>query len=423
MTAERSVLVVVLLATAMSNLDQSIVGVALPTLRRAFNADLRLIQWVILAYQVAIVATLLIAGRLSDRLGARRIFLAGLVLFTLASGLCGLALTAWQLVVFRGLQGIGAAMLVATGQVLLTEAYPAARRGSAMGSLHMAVAAGLTAGPSLGGLLIEAASWRVIFLINLPIGLFALWLAWGRLPRGVSQPAAGSLLTLSRCRSWPLLAGLLAAFLAFVALAANMFLIPFALQPLMGLSPARAGLVMIAVPLTILVVAPLSGRLTDRVGPRWPATAGIGVVAVAILLMAQLRADSAVPSAVLILVLYGIGAALFQAPNNAAVMTAAPEGARGTVSGLLALARSLGQIGGVALAGAIWGWRQEVYARSSGGIDPLGGALRDAFLVLAMIAVAAVVVAMLRRDARGEREVVPHDRAVRWPDPRGRGAP
>ncbi len=196
MTAERSVLVVVLLATAMSNLDQSIVGVALPTLRRVFNADLRLIQWVILAYQVAIVATLLIAGRLSDRLGARRIFLAGLVLFTLASGLCGLALTAWQLVVFRGLQGIGAAMLVATGQVLLTEAYPAARRGSAMGSLHMAVAAGLTAGPSLGGLLIEAASWRVIFLINLPIGLVALWLAWGCLPRGVSQPAAGSLVTL-----------------------------------------------------------------------------------------------------------------------------------------------------------------------------------------------------------------------------------
>ena len=423
MTPERSVLTVVLLATAMSNLDQSIVGVALPTLRRVFNAEVGLIQWVILAYQVAIVATLLIAGRLSDRLGARRIFLAGLSLFTFASGLCGLALSAWQLVVFRGLQGIGAAMLMATGQVLLTEVYPAARRGSAMGSLHMAVAAGLTAGPSLGGVLIEAASWRLIFLVNLPIGLFALWLAWGYLPKGGSQPTAGPLLNRSLVRSWPLLAGLLAAFLAFVALASNMFLIPFTLQPLMGLSPAHAGLVMIAVPLTILVVAPLSGRLTDRVGPRWPATAGISLVAVAILLMAQLRADSAVLFAVLILVLYGIGAGFFQAPNNAAVMTAAPEGSRGTVSGLLALARSLGQIAGVALAGAIWSRRHELYARDPGGIDPLGGALRDAFLVLAMVAVAAVVVSMLRGDRRGEQEDMSGDRAIPRSDPRGRVAP
>ncbi len=292
-----------------------------------------------------------------------------------------------------------------------------------MGYLHMAVAAGLTAGPSLGGLLIEAANWRVIFLVNLPIGLFALWLAWGHLPKGVNQPAVGPLLDRSLVRSWPLLAGLLAAFLAFVALAANMFLIPFALQPLMGLSPAHAGLVMIAVPLTILVVAPLSGRLTDRVGPRWPATAGISLVAVAILLMAQLRAESAVLFAVLILALYGIGAGFFQAPNNAAVMTAAPEGSRGTVSGLLALARSLGQIAGVALAGMIWSWRHELYARDPGGIDPLGGALRDAFLVLVMVAVAAVVVSMLRGDQRGEREDMIGDRAVPRSDPRGRVAP
>lgn len=409
MTPRRSVLAVVLLATAMSNLDQSIVGVALPTLRAVFEADIGLIRWVILAYQIGIVGTLLIAGRLADHIGPRRIFLGGLILFTLAAGLCGLALTAEQVIIGRGLQGVGGAMLLATGHALLTDAYPAGQRGTAMSFLHMAVAAGLTAGPSLGGLLIDVASWRAIFLAGLPIGLVTLWLAWSRLPRVVPQPAARPRPDRPLGRSWPLLSGLLAAFLAFVALAANMFLIPFALQPLMGLSPARAGLVMIAVPLTILIVAPLSGRLTDRIGPRWPATAGMGLVAVAILLMAQLRPASTIPFAVLVLVLYGMGAGFFQAPNNAAVMTAAPPGARGMVSGTLALARSLGQIGGVALASTIWSWRQAVYTRRPDSEDPLGGALRDAFLVLAAVAVIAVIVSMLRGDAPGEQEEIASD--------------
>ncbi len=396
MSTERPVLVVVLLAAAMSNLDQSIVGVALPTLRRVFGAEVGLIQWVVLAYQLGIAATLLVAGRLADLLGTRRIFLAGLALFTLASGLCGLALSAGQLIAFRGVQGIGAAMLLASGQALLVEASPAARRGTAMGFMHMAVAAGLTAGPSLGGLLLDRATWRLIFLVNLPIGLLVLRLAWSRLPRTGGQRIAGPLPDRSLVRSWPLVAGLLAAFLAFVALASNMFLIPFALQSVVGLSPARAGLVMVAVPLTIVVVAPLSGRLTDRIGPRWPATLGIGLVAVAILLMAQLRAGSAVPFAVLTLVLYGAGAGLFQAPNNTAVMAAAPPGARGLVSGTLALARSLGQIAGVAVVSAIWSWRQAVYERTPGGLDPLAGALRDAFLALAAVALGTAAVSLVR---------------------------
>ncbi len=403
MTSSRSVLAVVLLAVAMSNLDQSIVGVALPTIRQTYATDVGMVQWVVLAYQLAIVGVLLIAGRLTDRIGARRIFLTGLTIFTLASVLCAVALTIQQLVVFRGVQGTGAAMLLVTGQALLTDAYPAAQRGSAMSYMHMAVAVGLTAGPSLGGFLIAVASWRAIFLINIPLGVVGLWLAWRHLPTSTARPTTSPPMSISAFRSWPLLAGILAAFFTFVALAANMFLIPFALQPLMGLTAAQAGLVMITVPLTILVVAPLSGHLTDRVGPRWPATAGVTLVAIAIVLMSQLHSGSAVAFAVMILVVNGMGAGFFQAPNNAAVMTAAPFDARGTVSGVLALARSLGQIGGVALVGAIWSWRQEVYKQTPGGIDPLGGSLRDAFLVLAMVAVVAVMVSVLRGDVRNEQ--------------------
>lgn len=396
MSAERSVLVVVLVATAMSNLDQSSVGVALPTLQGVFDAEIGLIRWVLLAYQIAIVGSLLIAGWLADRVGARRIFLAGLALFTLASGLCAASLSPSQLIGARGLQGIGAAMLLASGQALLTDAFPVERRGSAMGFMHMAVAAGLTAGPTLGGVLIEVMNWRAIFLVNLPLGLLALWLGWRRLPRRDGHQPGGLLPDVPLRRSWPLVAGLLTAFLAFVALASNMFLIPFALQSEMGLSPARAGLVMVAVPLTILVVAPLSGRLTDQIGPRWPATIGIGVVAAAILLMTRLNPASAVAFAVLTLVVYGIGAGLFQAPNNTAVMTAAPVRARGTVSALLALARSLGQIAGVSLASTIWSWRQEGSADGVGTTESLARGLRDAFLVLAAVAVAAMVISLLR---------------------------
>lgn len=396
MSGQRPVLLVVLIATAMTNLDQSIVGVALPTLQRTFAAEIGLIRWIVLAYQLAIIVTLLVAGRLADVIGAWRIVLSGLVLFTLASGLCGVALTAEQLIAARALQGIGAAMLLASGQALLTDAYPPERRGSAMAFLHMAVAAGLTAGPSLGGLLIDSAGWRAIFLVNVPPGLVVLWLAWRHLPRHTKQCVSSPLRDRSRLRSWPMLGGLLVAFLAFVALASNMFLVPFALQSLMGLSPARAGLVMISVPLTILIVAPIAGRLTDLVGARLPATLGIGLVTVAILLMAQLRSTSGVPFSVLTLVIYGVGAGLFQAPNNAAVMTAAPHGARGLVSGALALARSLGQVAGVMLASTVWESRGAVYTQSAPDLDTMTGALRDAFLVLAAVALAAAIVSVSR---------------------------
>lgn len=396
MSAHRSILWVVLIGVAMSNLDQSIVGVALPTLQRAFDAEIDLIRWVVLAYQIGIIGSLLIAGRLTDLIGGRRIVLGGLVLFTLASGFCGLAMTAEHLIIARGLQGVGAAMLLASGQALLTDAYPAERRGAAMGLMHMAVAVGLTAGPSLGGLLIVAAGWRAIFLINLPLGLLALALAWFRLPRGARHIDASTERGRSLGRSWRLHAGLLAAFLAFVALTANMFLMPFALQSLMGYSAVRAGFVMISVPLTILVVAPLAGRITDQVGPRWPATLGIGLVTVAILLMAQLRSGSGAPFAVLALVVYGVGAGLFQTPNNVAVMTAAPPGARGLVSGTLALARGLGQVAGVALASEIWRWREDVYLRRATEPDPLAEALSDTFLTLAVVALATMLVSALR---------------------------
>lgn len=157
-------LVLVVLATALSNLEVGLVNVALPTLATTFRVDPATIQWVASSYQLAIVGTLVLFGRLVDLHGGRPLYVAGMVTVATASMLAALSQSALWLILARGLHGLGASMLLATGQALLALAYPEGRRGRAFGVMHMAVAAGLMACPSVGGLLITVAGWRAIFL-------------------------------------------------------------------------------------------------------------------------------------------------------------------------------------------------------------------------------------------------------------------
>ncbi len=453
-TRPRSILALVLLATMLSNLEVGLVNVALPTLAAAFDVGPGTIQWVALSYQLAIVGTLVLFGRLVDLHGGRVLYLVGMGTVALASILAALSQGLLWLVLARGLLGLGAAMLLSTGQALLTVAYPDRSRGRALGWMHAAVAAGLMAGPSLGGLLVTTAGWRAIFLMPLPLAAGALWWGWKALPRTgtrsqgrldlvgaglvfgattllllaltrLARPdrgetsllllvlalAAGLLFVLVEWRqsaplvdprllgSWRVSAGLLAAWLTFIALASNMFLIPFALQDLMGYPASVAGLVMMAVPLAILPVAPLTGALADRFGNRLPATVGLLLIVAAILAMAAFRSTTPLWFAAAVLLMYGMGAGLFQAPNNSAVLGSAPEGREGTVSGMLALSRNLGQVLGVAVASAVWTWRQTHYERIGQPTrDALAAGLHDAFLVLAGFGLLALVVSALRRE-------------------------
>lgn len=189
--------------------------------------------------------------------------------------------------------------------------------------------------------------------------------------------------------------GLLAAGLIFVAMAANMFLVPFLLRDLLGLAPIVAGGVMATVPIAILLLAPRSGGLADRFGPRLPATLGAALVTAAIALLAAVGPASPLWLVVGALVLYGAGAALFQAPNNSAILAAAPAGHLGAASGLLALARQLGQILGIALASGV------VQGRRGGGEAT---AFRDAFLVLAVADLLTCLVSWLREPPVGIAE-------------------
>ncbi len=467
----RRALGVVWIATFLGGFDAYIVNLSLPHIARALQADIGTVEWVVLAYLLAITSFVVAFGRAADLWGAKRVFLSGLLIFSLGSALAGLAPGVGWLVVFRGLQGAGAAMLLATGQAIVADVFPEGERGRALalGWMHVAVATGFTAGPIVGGWLLEGVGWRVVFFAAVPVGLFTaavavrvlppakgahprprfdlagatalalgssallLGLTWGPqagwlAPRtlgaltlamllltaflAIERRAAQPLITLGLFHNWSFSAGLLAAFLTFVAMASNMFLVPFLLQEGQRMAASRAGLVMIAVPLMILWVAPLGGRLADRYGPRRLATAGLGLVTVAIGLLADLASKGGSPLwAVAVLALYGAGAGLFQAPNNSAVLGAAPPGCRGVASGMLVTARQLGQMLGVAVAGALWVGRQAAYAAD--GLPPeeaLALGLRDAFWGLALIGLLAVTISWLRGPSlsskipRGDRE-------------------
>lgn len=461
---KRWALVVVLVGTFMTSLDVSVVTLSLPTLTDVFGTSIGTIEWVTLAYLLALTSLMIAFGRAADVVGAKTVYTLGLLVFTVGSALSGTSFSALELILFRVVQGVGGAMILATGQAILTEVFPERERGRAMGLMHVAVAAGLSAGPSLGGLLVEHVDWRAIFYVNVPVGLAIALIALRILPRRERQPAqafdfpgafvfAAALVALlfgvtrgqdEGWTSFPVLSalfvglaflvgfavaearakqpllevslfrsrgysfGLAASFLTFIAMASNMFLIPFLLQDLLDYSPSRAGLVMITVPLTILWVAPLGGWSSYRMGSRLPATVGLALVTSSIFLMASLGLGSPVGLVVAVLVLYGVGAGLFQAPNNSAVMGAAPRDRLGVASGTLSTMRQLGQVFGVAVAGAVWVSRTAAY--SSPGVTEqaaLADGFRDAFIALALVGVLATVVSWARgRPLAEAREAV-----------------
>ena len=450
----RAILILVVVATGLASLEVGLVTVTLPTLAEAFDAPQSTVQWVAISYQLAIVGSLILFGRLVDVHGGRKLYLLGMATILCSAILAAASPHLIWLIVARGLLGLGAAMLLATGQALITTAYGDQGRGRALGVMHMAVAGGLMSGPAVGGLLVTVVDWRAIFLAPVPFALTALVWGWRVLPVFVRtqqtrldllgavlifiSAASGvfaltrlvehgwneftvalvtiallcvgafitverrhpaPLVELSLLTRWSLTSGLVAAFLTFIAMASNMFLIPFSLQDLMGHSAAEAGLLMMVVPLSILPVAPFAGSLADRYGVRLPATAGLVAVSAAIVGMSQFKAETSLLFAITVLALYGIGAGLFQAPNNSAVLGAAPEDRVGTVSGMLALSRNLGQVAGVAIASGIWTLRHSQYEQMANWsqLQILGASLRDSYLVLFLVGLVALVVSVLRR--------------------------
>jgi EmrB/QacA subfamily drug resistance transporter len=405
------VLAIVGVGVFMATLDSSIVNISLPAIATYFRVPLNgTVEWVIIAYLVVTAATLLTIGRLADMIGRKPIWIAGIIIFTTGSAICGAAPTLGFLVAARGFQGLGGALLMAISPAMLTSAFPASERGRALGMNAVIVALGVSTGPTLGGVLTDHFTWRSIFYVNVPIGIIGLiatvLLLHEPRQRGLLRldPAGAFLLALGLAaltaglsfgQEWgwssPLLiscmttaalslVGMVVAelrvkfpvvdvrllrnrvfasanislILSFLALFAVSFMLPFYLEELRGYQAQEAGLLLTPLPLTIAVIAPISGILADRIGTRWLASIGLAVACVGLLLISQLDAHTSLFDMIWRLVITGIGQGLFQSPNNSALMGAAPRGQQGSAAGFLATGRVVGQSVSVGLAGAIF---------------------------------------------------------------------
>lgn len=451
------VMTAVAIGIFMATLDGSIVNVALPTLVRSLNADFPTIQWVILAYLLALATLLLGIGRLADMYGKKPLYTTGFVIFTIGSVLCGLSPTAGWLIASRVVQGIGAAMILALGLAIVTEAFPPGERGKALGLGGTTVSVGIVVGPTLGGLLIETLSWHWIFFVNLPVGIIGTLLALKYVPDVrpheeqrfdyagalllfiallalslaltlgqelgfTAQPilllfaVAGVFLFLfvrqERRHPQPMIelhlfesslfsVNLITGFMVFVALSGTIILIPFYLELVLGFPTGYVGLLMATIPVGLGLVAPLSGALSDRVGTRPITVVGLLLLAAGYYAMSTLDANTSVAGFIARFVPLGIGMGTFQSPNNSAVMGAVSRRRLGIASGLLAITRTLGQTAGIGAIGALWAARVFVYA----GGPVQGGAtnaapvaqvqgLHDVFLGLTLFMLAALLLGL-----------------------------
>jgi EmrB/QacA subfamily drug resistance transporter len=401
------VLATVSIGTFMATLDSSIVNVALPTISGQLHANLSSLQWVVTAYLLTISSLLPVFGRTADLLGRKKVYSFGFLVFTLGSVLCSLSTTLWFLVGTRILQAIGASMLMSNSAAIITAIFPPRERGKALGLTGTVVALGSLTGPALGGLLVGFSGWQSIFYINLPIGIIGFLISRVILPTDERSQAKESfdfvgaltftvgmiflLLAINNGESWgwtsaPVLSGLsfgvillavfiftetrvshplidlslfrnrpfmignLSGFLSFVAMFANTMLLPFYLQQILNYTPSQVGLLMTAFPVMMMIVAPISGNASDKFGPLLLTTGGLAITALGLFYLSTLGAASYFYQVLPGPLLMGLGAGMFQSPNNASVMSSVVPQKLGVAGGINALVRNVGMVTGIAFS-------------------------------------------------------------------------
>lgn len=457
------------LAMLLPALGTSIANVALPTLAEAFGVALQQVQWVVLAYLLATTTLVTGVGRLGDLAGRRRLLLAGIVLFTLASALCGIAPTLGLLIAARAAQGLGAAAMMALTLAFVGETVPKARTGSAMGLLGTMSAVGTALGPSLGGLLIARFGWPAVFFVSVPLGVLSLLLAQRFLPpdrrvakaqrasfdylgtlllaltlaayalamtsgRGgfglsnvallaaavagaglfalAETKAASPLIRLALVREPVLGAGFVMSALVTTVVMATLVVGPFYLAGAFALDPASVGLVMTSGPLVAALTGVLAGRGVDRLGAQRMTIAGLTGMAAGCVALILMPTSLGVVGYVAPLVVVTAGYALFQTANTTAIMAQSQAEQRGVISGLLTLSRNLGLITGASVMGTLFA----LGAATAGGVPTASGAaaggMRLAFAVAAAFIAIALAIAvgsqvLARRDMQLSRAQEP----------------
>ena len=464
----RWVLLATVLGSGIAFLDATVVNVALPSIGTDLNASVAGLQWLLNGYTLTLAALILIGGSLGDRFGRRRIFLVGIVWFAAASLLCGLAPTVPALVAARALQGAGGALLTPGSLAILQASFAPSDRGRAVGAWSGLSGVAAAIGPFLGGWLIGAGSWRLIFLINVPLAVAVVAVAVRHVPetrdpsadRGID--VAGAVLTAVglAAMTWALVeagergvtgavlaagAGALASLAGFVAVerhgrhpmlpldifrsrqfaAANLvtfvvyaslgimlFLFVVHLQQVLGYSPLQAGVATLPVTGLMLVLSARAGLLVDRIGPRLPMSVGPLGIAAGLALLSQVQAGSTYLGSVLPgLLVFGLGLTLTVAPLTATVLAAAPERHAGIASGVNnAISRGAGLVA-IAMIPGLTGLTGEAYR------DPVvfASGFRAAMLISAALAAAggALSWSLIRNEVAGRAHPCPAARLDR----------
>ena len=439
------------LSMLLSSLGTSIANVGLPTLAQAFAASFQQVQWVILAYLLAITTLIVSIGRLGNITGRRRLLLAGIALFTVASVMCGLAPTLWLLIAARAVQGIGAAVMMALTMAFIGEMVPKAKTGSAMGLLGTMSAIGTALGPSLGGVLITGLSWRAIFLVNVPLGILTFLLAHRYLPidrraakiervgfdkvgtvllaltlaayalavtmgRGNFGPlnmilllvavfgvrlfilaeakAASPLIRLAMFRDPVLSACLIMSALVSTVMMATLVVGPFYLSRALGLDAAQVGLTLSVGPLVTALTGVPAGRLADRHGAQSTTIVGLLGMIAGFFMLSMMPTALGVPSYIAPMIIITVSYALFQTANNTAVMTDVRVDQRGAISGMLNLSRNLGLITGASAMGALFAFASAATDITTADPGAIATGMRITFAVAALLVVFALAIAI-----------------------------
>jgi len=451
--AQLSASIVAGLAAFLAPFMGAAVNIALPSIGREFKADAVMLGWVAMAYILASAVFLVPFGKLADIHGRKKVFLAGITVYTAASLLCELADSIGALIGFRVLQGIGAALIFGTSLAILTSVFPPGRRGKALGINVASTYLGLSLGPVLGGLLTQEFGWRSIFFINLPLGiiiiafvlamlkgewaeargerfdlfgaafyglaLIGIMLGFSRLPQrsgfllfivGIvlaggfifrESKAASPLLKIDLFRANRVFAfSNLAALINYSATFAVGFFVSLYLQYLKGMSPRNAGLILIAQPVMMTIFSPFAGRFSDKVEPRIVASVGMAVSSLGLLLLAFLRADTRLAFIIASLAVLGFGFALFSSPNTNAVMGSVEKRFYGVASATLGTMRLVGGAFSMGIAMLIFGALLGRVPITSANQESFLEAVRTGFIIFAALCFAGIFASL----ARGNRK-------------------
>ncbi len=414
-------MITVAMGTMMGTMDASITTIAFPELTLVFKSDLTTVMWVAVAYILVSSSLMLVMGKISDLTGRKRIYAAGMAIFTLGMGACAFTRSIDQLIITRIVQALGAAMSISCGTAIVAEAFPPSEIGKGMGFLGMSVSAGFILGPIVGGFLLEWLDWRALFYARAPVGVVTFILSITLLKKdpgssrrfrldllgaltsscgffslifGLSQMnrpgttattlflwmiagivmlilfvfqerrSADPLVDLSLFRNRIFSLSMIGLFLFFLAVPPYILVMPFYLLEGMQLSPLKTGLLMAVVSVITLIVNPISGSLSDRIGPVWLTTLGAAATATAFLLMLDFDLQTKISTIIFDLVLLGIGVGSFQPPNNSIIMGAVDRERLGSASALIATERQVGICMGMAIAGTIFSMQRSGYLES-----------------------------------------------------------